>query len=60
MSQRQQNMLMARYIGGGIVAGLLVGAVLGLITSNFGFWISMGMFIGIVIGTILMASKGKP
>ena len=59
MSQRNQNLLMARYIGtGDRRRSAARPRWWDCFTGNFSLWISLGIVIGIVIGTILMASKG--
>ena len=60
MDQRQQNAMIARHIGTGIVAGLLAGIIAGLFLGNLASTISIGIVIGIVVGTLLMSSKGRP
>ena len=34
----------------GLVSGLIIGAIIGSVTGNLGWWIWLGMTIGICIG----------
>ncbi len=59
MSQDGLNKLLSRYLIIGIVAGTLLGGVVGIFTGGYGFWIGTGVLLGIVIATILIAMKNE-
>jgi len=59
MSQDSLNKLLSRYLIIGIVAGTLLGGVIGIFTGGYGFWIGTGVLLGIVVATILIAMKNE-
>jgi F0F1-type ATP synthase assembly protein I len=52
MGQEDRSNVSAMSLAWGVVAGLLLGTVIGVLTNNIGLWAGMGMLIGIVVVTI--------
>ncbi|MGB0346400.1 MAG: hypothetical protein ACPGGA_02880 [Balneolaceae bacterium] len=49
--------MMSMKKGSGVALGLIVGTVLGVVTDNLGFWLSMGIVFGAAYETKLSKAE---